>query len=457
MKDLHRAPLLAVFLIVLLRMSIGWQFLYEGLWKKETLSTPTPWTSEGYLKNAQGPFRDYFRSMTGDPDDFKWLDYAAMSQRWYDWRDRFVKHYQLDEKQQNVLNQMLDGSTGEDTPAADLPPTPTLRQPLTQLPPEVTAAKLGDVVGYDAAKKELTARGPLLPSEEADLLELVDVKKQPDGSFAKINDPMSPLVGPELEFVKAVERLAFQSRQLSYRHRLAAQLRGNPENVGVTGRKNDRGSFDIVMGTVTMDAAGADANNVRYGKIQEYKDLVQDYNSELKHAKIDYQNDHATMLGKKLASMRSELVGPIRSLDSSLKESAINLLTPAQLKLGNPTGAETPLARSDRQVMWGLIILGTLLIVGLATRVAAVLGAVMLMMFYLVIPPWPGIPQGPGPEHSFIINKNMIEAIALLAIAALPTGRWFGIDSLFSAFTCCRKKPAAPQTVALNTTPPVKK
>jgi hypothetical protein len=27
------------------------------------------------------------------------------------------------------------------------------------------------------------------------------------------------------------------------------------------------------------------------------------------------------------------------------------------------------------------------------------------------------------------VNKNLIEIIALLAIAALPTGYWFGIDS----------------------------
>ena len=40
----------------------------------------------------------------------------------------------------------------------------------------------------------------------------------------------------------------------------------------------------------------------------------------------------------------------------------------------------------------------------------------------------------PGPEHSFIINKNLIEVFALLALAALPTGRWFGLDALLSRF-----------------------
>ena len=55
----------------------------------------------------------------------------------------------------------------------------------------------------------------------------------------------------------------------------------------------------------------------------------------------------------------------------------------------------------------------------------------MLLSFYLVSPPWAGVPELPGPEHSFIVNKNFIEALALLAIAVLPTGIWFGVDGVF--------------------------
>jgi len=436
-----RAPLIAILLLVLLRMSIGWQFLYEGLWKRATLSTPDPWTSEGYLKNAQGPLRDYFRNMTGDPDDLKWLDYDGVSQRWYTWRDRFVKFYGLDDAQQKTLNTLLDGSAAEDTPANELPPAVTTRAALAELPAGVTDKAIERFsVTYDAGKKELTATGPLLPSEEAGLRALVEA-------------PEKSLSDAEKGFLRSVDRLVASSRQLSLRHRLAAQLRGNPENVGVTGRKNKSGSFDITMGTIASDEAGEQANVVRYGKIQEFKDLVQDYNDSVSRAKMDFQTDHANMLAKKVAIMRAELVAPVKALDKDLKTSAVNLLKPEQLARGAFPNTDSPLAKSDSQVMWGLIVLGVLLILGLATRVAAILGAVMLMMFYMVMPPWPGVPQLPGPEHSFIVNKNMIEAIALLAIAALPTGSWFGIDALFSKFCgCCRKR--TPQTVPLNTNPP---
>ena len=150
------------------------------------------------------------------------------------------------------------------------------------------------------------------------------------------------------------------------------------------------------------------------------------------------------MLGRKLALMRAELVGPIRALDAGFKKDAMNLLTAEQLRYGNLPPESTQLTRSDRQVTWGLIVLGVLLIVGLASRLAAVCGAALLFMFYLVMPPWPGVPPLPGPEHSFIVNKNLIESIALLGLAALPTGSWFGIDALFSG--CCRRKSAEPET-----------
>ena len=46
--------------------------------------------------------------------------------------------------------------------------------------------------------------------------------------------------------------------------------------------------------------------------------------------------------------------------------------------------------------------------------------------------PFPGIPDPPGTtEHSLIVNKNLIEVLALLAIAFMPTGQWFGVDRWF--------------------------
>jgi uncharacterized membrane protein YphA (DoxX/SURF4 family) len=140
------------------------------------------------------------------------------------------------------------------------------------------------------------------------------------------------------------------------------------------------------------------------------------------------------MINRKLQLLKNELVGPIRALDAELKEAALGLLKPDQFSQGAVPAENTPVHQASMRAMWALIIIGGLLIVGFCSRLAAVAGAVLLLTFYLVVPPWPGVPQPPGPEHSLIINKNAIEIIALLAIAALPTGTWFGIDGIISRY-----------------------
>ena len=48
--------------MVLLRLFIGWHFLYEGIIK---LYNPD-WTALGYLASSQGPLRPFFLWLTGD-------------------------------------------------------------------------------------------------------------------------------------------------------------------------------------------------------------------------------------------------------------------------------------------------------------------------------------------------------------------------------------------------------
>ena len=50
--------------IVVLRVLIGWHFLYEGLAK---LTTPS-WSASGYLLQSRGPFASLFRGMAADPN-----------------------------------------------------------------------------------------------------------------------------------------------------------------------------------------------------------------------------------------------------------------------------------------------------------------------------------------------------------------------------------------------------
>jgi thiosulfate dehydrogenase [quinone] large subunit len=56
-----RGPMIA---ITVLRVLIGWHFLFEGLTK---LTAPS-WTAAGYLKQAKGPVAEQFRWLSTRPD-----------------------------------------------------------------------------------------------------------------------------------------------------------------------------------------------------------------------------------------------------------------------------------------------------------------------------------------------------------------------------------------------------
>lgn len=443
-NDLKQVSIVAVILMVVLRLSIGWQFLYEGLWKYHALSSATPWSAEGYLKSAQGPMRNYFRSMAGDADDLSWLDLSQMTHRWASWRSRFTNHYQLDESQQEELARLID------------PPTGPISVSLSILPPTVDPAKFPidvtkkPVISYDQQKKKLIAPGVLLPQEVVTLKKMVKVLDLGESVYAQADENGEPrrdangLVAAdpeELGFFKAVTVLEKRANALSYSQRLTALLAADPDRVGVIWKATPRP--ELSMGTVHDGDNESDANNVRYGEIQVYKDLIQEYETALAQAKVDFQFEHVERIGKKLAAKKTEVVGPVKALDSQLREAARQLLKSEQLARGGVPPENTPGYRASQQAMWGLLILGVLLLVGFCTRFAAIAGAVMLMSFYLVVPPWPGVIQPPGPEHSFIVNKNLIEALALVAIAALPTGSWFGIDGLIRSLFRKLRPPAA--------------
>ena len=66
-------------------------------------------------------------------------------------------------------------------------------------------------------------------------------------------------------------------------------------------------------------------------------------------------------------------------------------------------------------------VVGACLLAGLFTRLACLVGAGFLVMTYLTHPPFPWYPLPPNTEgNPLFVNKNVIEALALLVLAMLP-------------------------------------
>lgn len=81
-------------------------------------------------------------------------------------------------------------------------------------------------------------------------------------------------------------------------------------------------------------------------------------------------------------------------------------------------------------VTYGLTAIGLCLMLGFFTRLAALGGAAFMLFVVLTQPAWPTI-YPPDPAivgHALLVNKDVIEMVALLVIAATGVGRWGGLD-----------------------------
>src|SRR4051794_26623294 len=100
-------------LLIVLRLAIGWHFLFEGLDKLDSLARgpvdgKPVWSSEAYLRESSGPLAPFFRGQAGDLDAFALERLTiqkddsqqprlppALEKEWDDAYQRFVAHYEI--------------------------------------------------------------------------------------------------------------------------------------------------------------------------------------------------------------------------------------------------------------------------------------------------------------------------------------------------------------------------
>ena len=130
---------LTMVFLVLLRLAIGWHFLFEGLHKLDSFvtgetTTSKPFSSAGYFREAPGPLAWEMRQQLGDPDDealarltvtplaanedpktAKPYEHAppGLKKDWDDAYNQFAKFYGLDEKQRALAEGKLEGAESE--------------------------------------------------------------------------------------------------------------------------------------------------------------------------------------------------------------------------------------------------------------------------------------------------------------------------------------------------------
>lgn len=128
-----------------------------------------------------------------------------------------------------------------------------------------------------------------------------------------------------------------------------------------------------------------------------------------------------------------------------LYEGLVKVLSPSWTSSGylmDSKGFLAPLYRSiaanpdvlkvvDLLNEWGLVLIGAGLILGLFTRVASIAGMVLLATYYLSHPPLVAYSYAlPSEGAYFIVDKILIELIALGVIYSFPTQWILGVDRL---------------------------
>lgn len=159
---------------------------------------------------------------------------------------------------------------------------------------------------------------------------------------------------------------------------------------------------------------------------------------------------HDNRIAGETRKLYAELVPPVdrvwKDLENDLNAIATSDQWNARGRLAITKPGRRPLDTEmmDRVVPWFDTIIGACLILGLLTRPAAILGALFLIS--IAASQWPLSP-GAAP-----IYNQAVEALALLALAAIGAGRFFGIDAI-----CCPFKKQAcvtqPQPADKSTRP----
>lgn len=392
--------------LVLLRLAIGWHLFIEGAAKLETFSVGTtgtskPFSSRGYLLQSQGPLAPVFRKMAGDPDDLliKLIDSnngavpAALQAQWQDYVQRYIDHYQLDQDQQTKANALLNqhlatladwlqnGSkeVGKDYSFASI--TVSLSTPERIAEYRSKLKELHDKVNGWNLRFEKDVTKARVAALKADVARLrTELQKDLDDRQTKLEQDLdkllkTPQLIKEFQLLAGILQAKVASKGYSKEHQGIAVLVEAGRSGNTSGVPDP---FWVSLEKNPIDFITALARNGEFRKT-----ILQ--------------------VGKSLVSP------PLRVEDTQMLDIA------------------------DHIVAWGLTIVGLGLLLGCFTRLSCVSGALLLLLFYLALPPLPGLPDNPMAEGKYLfVNKNLIEALALLTLATTASGRWFGFDGLLS-------------------------
>jgi uncharacterized membrane protein YphA (DoxX/SURF4 family) len=423
-----------VFFLLALRLAIGWHFLFEGLYKVQTYyagpvdvdgKIQRPFSSEPYFKVAPGPLGEKMRKEFSDP----------------------------------AAELAVKVKAPKDIPAAEFAKL-TVEQQAAECPEAV--AKQLDAM-EEQAQKTVQAEA----EKELKAATVAEEKAIKDATAAEDKAMKAAKTDPEKAKAKAeADKARAKAKTDGDKAREAAQKdAASFQEIGkqlVSAAKASYARWVYGVDTRSCVLKGIKGRQTDAGDIWQSAPQRLEYLEFLKRRARDAEERESNGLGngngtdhKRVAEFRMDAL----TAEADLARDANAFVAELKKDLNGGKAVEEEKVESrgqrlDRVTMWFLVVVGSLLMGGLFTRVACVLAAGFLVMTYLAHPPFPWYPLPPNTEgNPVFINKNVIEALALLVLVCYPTGRWLGLDAIVLR-PFCKYKGECPTPTPPSPPPP---
>jgi uncharacterized membrane protein YphA (DoxX/SURF4 family)/TusA-related sulfurtransferase len=465
-----------VFFLLALRLAIGWHFLFEGLYKVQSYytgpsDTNKPFTSEPYFRAAPGPLGPKMRKEFSDPakeiadkvrapDAMSSAEFASKTAEF----DTELKAIDLTEVAAlNAAKTPAEKGAARAKALAARDETRAKRDAFQAAQCPAAVATLIDAndmlkLAEEAVVLEVSTTDPKAIKDaedkankaadeaEANALKHARVHaKKGDGK-----DDIPRWTAADLEAITKDKEAA------------KAKAKADAENARDESKaKGARAAAEAARRVVEAKAAyarwvyGADKRGAQVKFVSG--DVLMSGPERIAHLKWVQQHAQevadrqANGLGngtgtdaKRVAEFRMAAI--VAEADLARDADAFIAELKKELNGGKAVEVETRESRGqklDRFTMWFLVGVGAFIMGGLFTRLACVMAAGFLVVTYLAHPAFPWFPLPPNTEgNPVFVNKNVIEGLALLALACYPTGRWLGLDALVLR-PLCKYKPQA--------------
>jgi uncharacterized membrane protein YphA (DoxX/SURF4 family) len=361
-------------LSIVLRISIGWHFLYEGVFKIGSDTGAVSWDTSWYTIQTS------LARLKAEPT-------VAHADAWYDEVVRaFKARKALDEGQKARLAELRD--------KIKLAAAAGANEPVNFDWDYVRSEVLG--IAAAAEGERFTSLGYLQASA----------------------GPLRPLFRSLVPDIDGLERLRTETAMARIDERHAEILRffekrGKPFDAAQ--RQRLEKARDSIKASL---AATLDAPMWR-ARLEDYRALRQRVADAPVVTAIPFVRERLDADRQKLDAMAKDLLGYV---DEPLAELAVqtqNIATVAQMAAGPLPRTPDASKWVDRGIKASLTLIGLCLLLGVFTPWAACAAALQLATFYLASPPWPGLPAATTAGHYLYVDRNCIEAVAVLLVGAM--------------------------------------